>query len=100
MTAPEVAQAAGFILAIIAGFGGVVGYFRANVSKATIELYKQDNEALRARLSTLEDQARSDRAEIDALKSARTYLASVVTQADNIAALRARVEQIATKVGA
>lgn len=100
MTPLEGVQAVGFVLAVIAGIGGVVGYFRANVSKATIELYKQDNEALRARLTTLEQQAAADRSEIVALKSARQYLASVVTQADNIAALREVADRIAAKVGA
>lgn len=32
--------------------GGVVAVLRVNVSKTTIELYKQDNDALRARLKT------------------------------------------------
>ena len=90
----------GIAFLFFASGAGIIGYFKANVSKATIELYKEDNDALRARLQTLETQARTDQAEIKALKSAHAYLTSVVTQADAIAAMRAMLDRIAVKVGA
>lgn len=97
---PPVVDYAGIVLLLIASAAGVIGYFKANVSKSTIDLYKEDNEALRARLLTLEEQGRQDRAEIDALKSAHKFLTGVVTQADAIAHLSRRIEDIAVKVGA
>jgi hypothetical protein len=91
---------AGAILAIVAAAAGVVGYFKANVAQSTIQLYKDDNEALRTRLKTLEEQRTDDAAKIKALELARDYLSNVVTQAAEIAAVRVLVQQIADKVGA
>lgn len=100
-------QFVGVALLLLASAAGVVGYFKANVSKSTIALYKEDNEALRTRLVTLEEQARHDASEIKALKSAQSFLTGVVTQAEAIAknsatlaALALRVEDIAKAVGA
>lgn len=93
------AQYAGIALALIASAAGAVGYFKANVSKSTIELYKDDNEALRLRLSTLETQIKADALEILALKSAQKYLSDVVTQAEAIQAMRNTLDRIAAKVG-
>lgn len=87
------------LLLVVAG-ASVVGYFRANVSKSTIELYKADNEALRARVLTLESQALHDSLQIRELKGSVDSLQAVVTQADAIASMRGVVERIAVKVGA
>ena len=84
----------------LAGLAGAVGYFKANVSKATIDLYKEDNNALRGRLDTVEAELKDVKAENQALHSAHQYLTSVITQADAIAALRSVVDRIAAKVGA
>ncbi len=96
----------GVALLVIAAAAGVVGYFKANLSQATITLYKEDNEALRSRLATLEAQKVIDDARMLALENANKYLGSVVTQAEQVAAIRATVdrnsiliEKIAVKVG-
>ncbi len=85
---------------LIAAAAGVVGYFKANVSKSTIELYKDDNEALRTRLTTMEAELHEATTKINALENANHFLASVVTQADAIARLQASVDRILSKVGA
>lgn len=97
--APTV-QIVATILLLVAAGASVVGYFRANVSKSTIELYKADNEALRARVLTLESQALHDSLQIRELKGSVSSLQAVVTQAEAIASMRAVVERIATKVDA
>lgn len=84
---------------VVAAAAGVVGYFKANLSKATIELYKENNEALTARITTLESQRTEDAAKIKALENANKFLAAVVTQADQIAALTALCTRIGEKVG-
>jgi hypothetical protein len=91
---------AGAILTLVAAAGGTAGYFKANVAKSTIELYKEDNTALRLRLDTLEAEKAADHVRIDALENANKFLASVVTQAEQIAYVRNVVERIAAKVGA
>lgn len=98
--ASPILQSAGIVLLLIASAAGVVGYFKANVSKSTIELYKEDNEALRLRLSSLEAQAKVDALEIKGLKNAHAYLLQVVTSAEAIAHVQATVDKIAAKVGA
>lgn len=95
-----VIQIAGFVLLLAAAGAGVVGYFKANVAKSTIELYKNDNEALRARVSTFEADLRDANVKIGALETTNHFLISVITQADAIAKLQGTVERIATKVGA
>lgn len=91
----DIVSLIGIALLIIAAGAGVVGYFRANLSKATIELYKDDNEALRSRVDTLEKQGALDRAQIKALGDANRFLGQVVTQAEAIAAVRAKVDELA-----
>lgn len=93
-------QLAAVALLLVAASAGVVGYFRANVAKSTIELYKDDNGALRARLSTVEAELLGANAKITALETSNHYLISVVTQADAIAKVQKTVDRIATKVGA
>lgn len=95
-----VVEILGGIMAVLLGLSGVIGYFRANVSKSTIELYKEDNEALRTRLGTVEGNLHEALVKIDALESARQYLTSIITQADAIARVQATVDAIAVKVGA
>lgn len=52
--------------------GGVIAVLRVNVQKTTVELYKQDNDALRARLKTEEEErARKDK-ELAAAQAAMT----------------------------
>lgn len=99
MSIAVVIQVVGGLLLIMAAATGVIGYFKANISKSTIELYKEDNEALRKRVLTLEEQVVSDNAKIKALENAQVYLASVVTQATAIAEMRIIVDKIAQKVG-
>lgn len=89
----------GVVLLVIAAAAGVVGYFKANLSQATILLYKEDNDALRARINTLESQKVLDDARIKALENANKYLGSVVTQAEQIAYVRTVVDRIAEKIG-
>jgi len=93
-------QIIGGILVLVAAAAGIVGYFKANVSKSTIELYKEDNEALRTRLSTLEQESVKDKIEIAALKTAQAHLVAIITQAEQIAAIREQLNKIAVKVGA
>lgn len=45
----------GIVLAVLAGLALAVGYFRANLGKSTIDLYRQDNDALRARVKTQDE---------------------------------------------
>ncbi len=90
----------GVVFTLIAAGTGTVGYFKANVSKSTIELYKEDNEALRTRLTTLEAQAESDKKEISLLQARQTQLTAIVTQAVAIKEMRDVVDRIAVKVGA
>lgn len=54
-----------FTIALTAG--GLAAFFR-NMQKATLETYKEDNEALRHRVGTLEDQHRDDHARIGQLE--------------------------------
>lgn len=82
-----------YALAFLASGAGVVGYFKANVSKSTIDLYKEDNEALRNRLNTLEEDKRATAAKIAALEDANKFLGQVVTQADNIAYVKSAVDK-------
>lgn len=88
----------GVVLTALAALAGGVGYFKAGVSKATIELYKEDNEALRARLTTLETQVESDQTKIKNLEDANRFLSSVVTQSAQIASLHQKVDRILSKV--
>jgi len=90
----------GTVMTLVAVAAGLVGYFRANLAKATIDLYKEDNTALRLRVETLEKQKQADDHRIAALEDANKFLSSVVTQADNIAYIKATLDKIATKVGA
>jgi hypothetical protein len=54
----EVASVLG-VVATAVGIAGVVGFIlavvRVNVSKTTTDLYRQDNDALRARMKTMEE---------------------------------------------
>lgn len=86
-------QYVAWFTAFVASGAGVVGYFKANVSKSTIELYKEDNEALRLRLTTLESEKKEADARIAALENANKFLGSVVTQAEAIAYVKATVEK-------
>lgn len=86
-------QYVAYTLAFIASGAGVVGYFKANVSKSTIDLYKEDNDALRSRLTTLEEDKVVANAKIEALGNANKFLGQVVTQADNIAYVKAAVDK-------
>lgn len=86
-------QYVAYALAFIASGAGVVGYFKANVSKSTIDLYKEDNDALRTRLVTLEEDKKTTAAKLSALEDANKFLGQVVTQADNIAYVKAAVDK-------
>lgn len=82
-----------YATAFVASGAGVVGYFKANVSKSTIDLYKDDNDALRIRLTSLEEDKRTKDAKISALEDANKFLGQVVTQADNIAYVKTAVDK-------
>ena len=84
-----------YVTSAIAGAAGVIGYFRANLSKATIDLYKTDNEALRLRIETLEQMHVEDQAKIKSLEESHQNLIQIVTQAEAIKQLRAQVDQVA-----
>ena len=88
------------VVAILTAAAGAVGFFKANVSKSTIALYREDNQALRARLSTLEAQVKEDAIRIEALEHTRAVLTGIVTQADAIADIRETTKKIARTVGA
>lgn len=55
-----------FALAALAG--GLAAFLRAS-QKATLETYKEDNEALRGRVKTLEDERAQQRIEMDEVKA-------------------------------
>lgn len=95
---PDALQVIAGIIAIVSMVAGVVGYFKANVSKATIELYKEDNTALRLRIDTLEKTADQNAERIRVLEAARNTLLDVVTQAQAIAELHRVIALIANKL--
>lgn len=95
---PDALQVIAGIIAIVSMVAGVVGYFKANVSKATIELYKEDNTALRLRIDTLEHTAIENAERIRVLEAARNTLLDVVTQAQAIAELHRVIALIANKL--
>ena len=50
------------VLGLAALAGGVLAFVRVNIARGTLELYRQDNEALRGRVDTLEDELITERA--------------------------------------
>lgn len=87
------------VLSVVIAAAGIAGYFKANVSKSTIALYRENNEALLERVSLLELKVKEDAIRIQALETARNTLINVITQAEAIARLTATVDRIAEKVG-
>lgn len=56
-----------------------VAYFRASYAKATIETLKEDNEALRNRVETLEEEDRTKQTKIEHLRQENEALRDLVT---------------------
>jgi predicted phosphoribosyltransferase len=85
----------GITIAVTAAVAFIVVYFRANLGKSTIDLYRQDNDALRARVKTQdEDLAAKDKAIAErdtklAEKDAQIrHITDIATGATAITALR------------
>lgn len=74
----------GTALVVLTALAGVIAYLRTNISKGTIDLYRADNDALRARVVTLEAADVRKTAEIHALNTTVAVLSATVTQKENI----------------
>lgn len=89
------------MIAIVGGLFGIVGLLgsaiailRANIVKGTLELYRENDNALRGRIDTLEaeraeleKQVSRQGGEITALKEERTVLRDLATGASAVAEL-------------
>lgn len=69
----DINGAVGVLVALVtlaaAGGAAVAFTFLRNVSRATLETYKEDNEALRHRVDTLEGELMEDRAHVERLSA-------------------------------
>ena len=72
----DVPTAAGILIAVltIAGIAGGLAAFFRQMQRATLETYKEDNEALRLRVDTLEKERIDDRGQLDTLRAEVTKL--------------------------
>lgn len=91
MTTVEFLQVGVGAVVLLVAVAFVITYLRANISKGTIELYRADNDALRARIITLESEDHRKSNAIASLQGTVTVLRDTVTQKDAIA----RLEKIA-----
>lgn len=72
----DIPGALGILIAVltIAGIAGGLAAFFRSMQRATLETYKEDNEALRLRVDTLEKERIDDRGHIDTLRAEVTKL--------------------------
>ena len=50
------------VVGLVAAGGGALAFLRVNMARGTLELYRQDNDALRGRVDTLEEELVVERA--------------------------------------
>lgn len=99
MSIATIIQVVVAIIAILSALAFVITYLRSSVRTNTVELYRQDNDALRARVSTLEKSDHLKDVEIATLKGTVLVLTDTVTQEKAIAHLLRMAIRFATREG-
>lgn len=97
MSATSFLSAVGGVLGLLVAVAFTVAYLRTSVAKNTVELYRIDNEALRARVATLEAEDGRKSAQIAGLQSSVAVLREVVTQKEPIARLERFARAVAER---